>query len=71
MNFNDLQNRLLGEWTGTNLMRLNWLTPSDYHSPSRMIVSRVAQGKFLAFTYTWSHENVAHEGYVLVGYDEK
>ncbi len=71
MNLTDIHDRLLGDWTGTNLLRLSWLTPSDYHSPSRLTVSRVAKGKFLAFTYTWSHENVAHEGYVLVGYDEK
>lgn len=71
MHLSDLQDRLLGEWTGTNLLRLSWLTPSDFHSPSTMKISSVAKGKFLAFTYTWSHENAAHEGYVLVGYDEK
>lgn len=71
MNLTDLQDRLLGEWSGNNVLRLSWLTPSDFHSASTMTVARVAKGKFLSFAYTWSHENVAHEGFLLVGYDEK
>ncbi len=71
MNLSELQNNLLGNWAGSNLLRLSWLTPSDFHSPSRMSVKHVAKGKFLTFTYTWNHEDVAHEGVILLGYDEK
>ena len=71
MNLSEFQNNLLGNWTGSNLLRLSWLTPSDYHSPSRLSVSLVAKGKFLTFTYTWSHEDVLQEGVILLGYDAK
>jgi hypothetical protein len=67
----EIQDRLLGEWTGSNLLRLSWLTPSDYHSSSRLSVAPVAKGKFLSFTYTWSHENVSQEGLILLGYDDQ
>lgn len=67
----EIQNHLIGDWTGTNLLRLSWLTPSDYHSSSRLAVSPVAKGKFLSLTYTWSHEEVSQEGLILLGYDDK
>lgn len=69
MHLSELQNKLLGNWIGVNLLRLSWLTPSDYHSPSRLSVQPVANGKFLTFTYTWSQENIAQEGVILLGYD--
>jgi hypothetical protein len=65
----DIQDRFLGEWTGTNLLRLSWLNPSDFHSPSQLTVAPAAQGKFLTFNYTWSHEDKAHAGLILLGYD--
>jgi hypothetical protein len=34
-------------------------------------VAPVAKGKFLSLTYTWSHEEVAQEGLILLGYDDK
>jgi hypothetical protein len=71
MRLTEIQDQLLGEWTGTNLLRLSWLTPSEYPSSSRLAVAPVAKGKFLSFTYTWSHENVAHEGLILLGYDDQ
>jgi len=71
MNLSELQNNLLGNWVGSNLLRLSWLTPSDYHSPSLLSVKHVAKGKFLTFTYTWSHEDVSQEGVILLGYDAK
>ncbi len=69
MSLVEIQNRVLGNWSGTNLLHLSWLTPSDYHSSSHLAIQPVANGKFLAFTYTWSHENVPHEGMILLGYD--
>jgi len=65
----EIQDHLIGDWTGSNLLRLSWLTPSDYHSPSRLSVKHVAKGKFLTFTYTWSHEKISQEGVILLGYD--
>jgi hypothetical protein len=59
MKLTEIQNDLVGEWTGSNLLRLSWLTPSDYHSSSRLSVMPVAKGKFLSFTYTWSHEDAS------------
>jgi hypothetical protein len=67
----EVQDQLLGDWTGSNLLRLSWLTLSDYHSSSRLSVAPVAKGKFLSFTYMWSHENVSHEGLILLGYDDQ
>ena len=71
MNLSEWQNNLIGNWNGPNLLRLSWLTPSDYHSESKLSIQSAAKGKFITCTYTWSHENVAHEGVILLGYDEK
>jgi hypothetical protein len=70
MSWSELQKNLTGEWMGDNLLRLSWLTPSDYHSPSRLIVTSLVKGKFLSFAYTWSHEDVPHEGLVLLAFQE-
>jgi len=69
MNLNEIQRNLAGEWTGNNLLRLSWITPPEYISTSHLSVEPAAKGKFLSFRYTWSHENVHHEGLLLVGYD--
>ena len=69
MNLTEIQNNLIGDWDGKNLLRLSWVTPPDNYSPSRLSVAPVAKGKFLLFTYTWSHENIPHEGVILLGYD--
>ena len=66
-----IHDNLTGNWQGTNLLRLSWLSPSDFHSPSRLAVAKVANGKFLTFTYTWSHEDKPQEGFLLVGFDTK
>jgi hypothetical protein len=71
MNLTDIQSRLLGAWTGNNLLRLSWLTPSDFHSPSNLTVAAAAQGACLTFSYTWSHEEKAHAGLLLLGHDDK
>jgi len=65
----EIQDHLIGDWTGSNLLRLSWLTPSDYHSSSRLSIQPVAKEKFLKFTYSWSHEDVSQEGVILLGYD--
>jgi hypothetical protein len=71
MNLNQIQDELIGVWTGNNLLRLSWLTPSDFVSQSELSVSSVAKGKFLKFDYTWNHEGVSQEGMILFGYDMK
>ncbi len=70
MNLTEIQHNLIGEWTGDNLLRLSWLTPQDYVSQTRLSVLPVAKGNFLTFTYTWSHEDTAHEGMILLGYNK-
>ena len=67
----DLHEKLVGNWSGTNLLRLSWIDPPDHVSPGTMSVVPVAKGKFLSFSYNWSHEEVGQEGLLLVGYDEK
>ena len=69
MTLTDLQNNLAGSWAGTNLLRLSWLTPTDYVSPTDLKVATAAKGKFLTLAYTWSHENIPQEGLLLLGYD--
>ena len=71
MDLKEIQGNLIGTWTGNNLLRLSSLTPSDYSSSSNLSVSQVAKGKFLAFTYTWEHDNIPQEGMLIVGYDKK
>lgn len=69
--FNEIQEKLVGDWTGDNLLRLSWLNPPDYFSAAELLVSRAARSKFLTFRYTWSHDHVSHEGLLVLGYDEK
>jgi hypothetical protein len=63
----EMHDRLLGDWTGNNLLRLSWLPDPDHHSPSTMSVTRAANGHFLVFTYTWVYEGEPQEGWLLVG----
>lgn len=67
----EIQNDLIGNWTGKNLLRLSWLTPPDHLSPTNLTVAPVAKGKFLSFAYDWSHEDISQEGLLLLGYDQK
>ena len=69
MNLTEIQNDLVGDWTGNNLLRLSWLNPPDSFSPSDLKVATAARGKFIAFTYTWSHEGAPQEGLILLGHD--
>jgi hypothetical protein len=71
MDLKEIQDKIVGEWTGKNLLRLSSLTPSDYSSSSDLSVAQAAKGKFLTFNYTWKHENVPQEGMLVVGYDKK
>ena len=71
MNLQDIQKQYLGEWTGTNMLRLSWLNPSEFHSAGQLSVAALGRDKFLTFRYTWSHENTAHEGFLLLAYDAK
>jgi hypothetical protein len=65
-----LRTNLIGEWVGTNLLRLSWVTPSDHTSGSLLSVAPIAKGMFLTFAYKWSHENAPQEGLILLGYDQ-
>jgi hypothetical protein len=70
MNLAEIQDKLIGNWAGKNLLRLSWMTPSDYYSDTLLSVAPVAKDRFLTFTYTWSHENGSHEGLILLGHDQ-
>jgi len=71
MNLSEIQDHLIGSWTGTNLLRLSWLAASEFSSPSLLFIEPVAQGKCLGVKYTWSHKDEPHEGFILIGYDKK
>jgi hypothetical protein len=70
MIFNEIQTNVIGDWSGSNLLRTPWLTPPESVSSSKLRVEPVAKGRFLKLTYTWSHESTPHEGLILVGFDE-
>ena len=65
----DKLNNLIGAWTGDNILRLSWMNPPEFHSPSELKIGRAVRDKFLTFNYNWNHENTPHEGLLLVGYD--
>jgi hypothetical protein len=69
MSLDAVQEKIAGEWTGENLLRLSWMSPSEFRSPSVLKVGRAAKGCFLSVTYTWAHENTPHEAFLLVGVD--
>jgi hypothetical protein len=71
MDFDEIKNGSVGNWAGDNMLRLSWMQPQEYHSLSELSVTQAVGGKYLAFAYTWSHEDVPHEGLLLVGYDAK
>jgi hypothetical protein len=48
----EIQKNMIGDWSGSNLLRTSWLTPPESVSSSRLRVEPVARGKFLKFTYT-------------------
>ena len=70
MSLSKIQDKLLGKWSGKNLLRLSWLDPSDFFSSTDLSVAPAAKGKFLTFTYTWNHDNAAQEGLLTLGYDD-
>jgi hypothetical protein len=59
--------RLLGDWSGDSTQFTSWLPTKEHQSKSTLVVAPAAKGKFLTFTYTWSHEGREHEGLLLVG----
>ncbi len=71
MTLDDIADNLIGEWTGENILHLSWTTPPEYHSTSTLSAAKAVGGKFLAINYTWEHENEAHEGLLLAGFDKK
>jgi hypothetical protein len=71
MTFNELQDNLIGNWTGENTLRLSWMTPPEYPSASKLTAKKAIGDKFLTLEYTWEYENTAHEGFILLGFDGK
>ena len=71
MTFNEIEDQMIGGWTGENLLRLSWLTPSDFRSDSMLTATRAVGDKFLMIDYTWNHEDAAHAGLLLIGFDKE
>jgi len=69
MNLSDVQNNLISVWSGENLLRLSWQTPSEFQSRSALTATTAVRDKFLTVSYQWSHENTPHEGLLLIGCD--
>lgn len=71
MTLNEIENRIVGEWAGENILHLGWLVPPEYYSATGLTASKAVGGKFLRLSYTWAHENEPHEGLLLVCFDAK
>ncbi|HZH29431.1 MAG TPA: DUF1579 family protein [Pyrinomonadaceae bacterium] len=71
MDFDEIKSGSVGNWAGDNTLRLSWMNPQEYRSHSELSVTQAVGGKYLAFAYTWSHEDMPQEGLLLVGYDGK
>lgn len=69
MNFDETKGLLSGAWSGTNCLYLRWMNPQEYQSPSELTIAPTVSDKFLALTYTWSHDEHPQEGLILVGYE--
>ena len=62
---------LSGEWKGTKRVYLSGESGPEKSSASRMTIAKAGRESFLLLDYTWKYENDAHEGVLLLGYDEK
>jgi hypothetical protein len=71
MRIMDLNTRFLGNWQGTYRLVQSWLPNPDHICDSKMSITSVANGKFLAFTYDWQHEGITQEGLILIGSNNK
>lgn len=69
MNVDEIKGKLIGRWTGHNVLRLSWMNPPEYRSPSELTIAQAVGGKFLSLSYNWSHEDAPHEGLLLIGFD--
>jgi Protein of unknown function (DUF1579) len=69
MSLTEIQHNLMGDWDGTNLLRIPNF--ADSLSTSHLSVKPVVKRKFLIFTYSWSHEGASHEGFILLGYHKE
>jgi len=57
-----------GEWTGTNRLRDPQMNVSD-DSPSTAVLTPILVGTFMRMDYTWSYQDNAQEGSLLIGHD--
>ena len=71
MQFQELQQALLGDWTGTKRLYLE-PPPSDPSiSDAKLAAIAVAGGNFIQFNYSWSYDGDEQTGVLLFGYDEE
>lgn len=56
---------LVGKWTGENRL---WFMPGApvHESATTAVIRTVAGGRYLVIDYTWSHDNTAHDGHLVV-----
>ena len=60
----------LGSWRGTSRLHMEPDSPG-ITTDSTLTATPVAKGRFIQFSYTWSHEGVAHEGTMILGIHPK
>jgi Protein of unknown function (DUF1579) len=64
-----MNDSLIGFWTGTKLLNLSWLPNPEHFSEATLQATRVAGENFWEIAYTWSHEDAAQSGILLLGID--
>lgn len=69
MTLDEIKNDLIGLWSGENLLRLSWETPSDFNSRGELTAAMAIRDKFLTVNYQWSYKDTPHEGLLLLGFD--
>jgi len=69
MNLREEAAGLTGEWTGVTKL---WLRPSEpvRESPTDLVVTTAAAGRFLVLTYTWTDRGEPQDGVLLVRVDD-
>jgi hypothetical protein len=71
MKLSDLHARLLGAWQGEKRLWMEGEGGPVFTSASRLVVTPVAKGSFLSFTYSWAFDGKAQEGLLIVGNDNE
>jgi hypothetical protein len=64
--------KLVGEWSGKNLLHLSWMPEqTPFESDSEASVALTANGRFLKIEYDWNHDGKPQEGLILLGNEKE